>query len=177
MKQAWQPAWLRSLIQTVHSHLSEPSIPVFESLHQGDQYFIIFIQPGVFIVAPFGLTTWAAMKILPFILLTAASLHASDFQGWSARSPRDEIRPEFSTETDEKLVITHDKCHRSLQNVPPAVESKCTTPGRWFLSLGGLLLARTGRGVFEGGCKGSMPRLFPLEEGFGEPWFPDLHGR
>jgi len=35
-------------------------------------------------------------------------------------------------------------CHRSLQNVPPAVESKCTTPGRWFSRLGGLLLARTG---------------------------------
>ena len=36
-------------------------------------------------------------------------------------------------------------CHRSLQNVPPAVESKCTTPGRWFSRLGGLPLARTAR--------------------------------
>jgi hypothetical protein len=40
-------------------------------------------------------------------------------------------------------------CHRSLQNVPPAVESKCTTPGRWFSRLGGLPLARTARGFLK----------------------------
>lgn len=48
------------------------------------------------------------MKILCFLLLSAASLHALEFQGWSARSPRDEIRPDFSAEGDNTLVITHD---------------------------------------------------------------------
>lgn len=49
------------------------------------------------------------MKILPFLLLCAASLQASDFQGWSARSPRDEVRPAFNSESGNTLVITHDK--------------------------------------------------------------------
>jgi predicted amidohydrolase len=39
--------------------------------------------------------------------LFAASLHAADFHGWSTESPRDEIRPQFSSDK-ESLVITHD---------------------------------------------------------------------
>lgn len=42
------------------------------------------------------------------LLLCAASLHATDFHGWSAVSPRDEIRPQFSTGDNGSLIITHD---------------------------------------------------------------------
>ena len=56
-----------------------------------------------------------------------------------------------------------DDCHRSLQNVPPAVESKRTTPNRWFPELGGFPLARTVR-FFEMGCSKGMPGLFPLNQ-------------
>lgn len=37
-------------------------------------------------------------------------------------------------------------------------------------------MARTGR-VFEVGCSSGMPPPCPLEEAFGEPWFPDLFGQ
>ena len=36
-------------------------------------------------------------------------------------------------------------CHRSLQSVPPAVESKCTTSGRLYSRLGRSVFARTVR--------------------------------
>jgi predicted amidohydrolase len=44
--------------------------------------------------------------LTPFLL--AASLHAADFHGWTAESPRDEIRPQFSS-SDNSLIITHDQ--------------------------------------------------------------------
>ena len=47
------------------------------------------------------------MKPILFLCF-AASLHAADFQGWSAQSQREEIRPQFSAEGDHSLVITHD---------------------------------------------------------------------
>jgi predicted amidohydrolase len=46
------------------------------------------------------------MKTILF-LLCAVSLHAADFHGWTAESPRDEIRPRFSC-SDNLLIITHD---------------------------------------------------------------------
>jgi predicted amidohydrolase len=52
----------------------------------------------------FHLTT---MKLFLF-LLTAAALHAADFHGWTAESPRDEIRPQFSSGAENTLIITHD---------------------------------------------------------------------
>jgi predicted amidohydrolase len=39
----------------------------------------------------------------------AVSLHAAEFQGWTTESPRDEIRPEFSKDDEDSLVITHDE--------------------------------------------------------------------
>lgn len=42
-------------------------------------------------------------------LFFVASLHSSDFGGWSTQSPREEIRPQFSTGADDTLVITHDQ--------------------------------------------------------------------
>lgn len=39
----------------------------------------------------------------------AVSLHAADFHGWSTESPREEIRPQFSTSDSGSLVITHDQ--------------------------------------------------------------------
>jgi predicted amidohydrolase len=48
------------------------------------------------------------MKLIPLLLLTC-SLHAADIQGWSLESPRDEIRPQFSTGEHSSLVITHDQ--------------------------------------------------------------------
>lgn len=40
--------------------------------------------------------------------LLAASVLAADFHGWTAESPRLEIRPQFSGGTDRTLIITHD---------------------------------------------------------------------
>lgn len=48
------------------------------------------------------------MKSLLALLFTA-SLHADDFHGWTAESPRDEIRPQFSSGADNTLIITHDE--------------------------------------------------------------------
>ena len=48
------------------------------------------------------------MKFLLALLFTA-SLHAADFHGWTAESPRDEIRPQFSSGADNTLIITHDE--------------------------------------------------------------------
>ncbi len=39
----------------------------------------------------------------------AASLTAADFHGWTAVSPRDEIRPQFSCGTNNTLIIAHDE--------------------------------------------------------------------
>ena len=52
-------------------------------------------------------------------------------------------------------------CHRSLQSVPPAVESKCTTSGRGFLMLGRLLLARTSRVFFLWDAAAACSCCFP----------------
>ncbi len=43
------------------------------------------------------------------LLLFASALSAADFQGWTAESPRDEIRPQFSSGEGGTLIITHDK--------------------------------------------------------------------
>lgn len=48
------------------------------------------------------------MKTL-LCLLFAASLHAAGFHGWTAESPRDEIRPQFSSGAENSLIITHDE--------------------------------------------------------------------
>lgn len=48
------------------------------------------------------------MKAL-LVLLFTASLHAADFCGWTAESPRDEIRPPFSSGGENTLVIIHDQ--------------------------------------------------------------------
>lgn len=48
------------------------------------------------------------MKTL-LALLFAASLHAADFHGWTCESPRDEIRPQFSSGGENTLIITHDQ--------------------------------------------------------------------
>jgi hypothetical protein len=48
------------------------------------------------------------MKPLLALLLTV-SLHAADFAGWSMQSPREEIRPQFSSGPDDTLIITHDQ--------------------------------------------------------------------
>lgn len=42
-------------------------------------------------------------------LFLAVSLHAADFHGWSTESPREEIRPAFSSGKNGDLIITHDK--------------------------------------------------------------------
>jgi predicted amidohydrolase len=47
------------------------------------------------------------MKLILALLFTV-SLHANDFQGWTAESPREEIRPQFSSGADDILIITHD---------------------------------------------------------------------
>jgi predicted amidohydrolase len=47
------------------------------------------------------------MKLILALLFTV-SLHANDFQGWTAESPREEIRPQFSIRADDTLIITHD---------------------------------------------------------------------
>ena len=49
------------------------------------------------------------MKTAFFLLLLTVSLHAADIQGWSLESPRDEIRPQFSTGGQGSLIITHDQ--------------------------------------------------------------------
>lgn len=49
-----------------------------------------------------------SMKALLALLFTA-SLHAADFHGWTCESPREEIRPQFSSGTDDTLIITHDQ--------------------------------------------------------------------
>lgn len=49
------------------------------------------------------------MKHALALLLLTGSLYSADFQGWSPESPRDEIRPRFSTGSESSLVITHDK--------------------------------------------------------------------
>lgn len=46
------------------------------------------------------------MKAL-LLLLYTISLHAAEFHGWTAESPRDEIRPQFSSD-EKSLIITHD---------------------------------------------------------------------
>lgn len=71
-----------------------------------------------------GRTDWATMKntvsrgflvaVFQLLLmlgpvLRPSSSHAADFQGWSAESPRAEIRPEFSSNPSGSLVITHDQ--------------------------------------------------------------------
>ncbi len=43
------------------------------------------------------------------LLLCAVSLHAADFHGWTPQSPRDEIRPQFSSGGQGTLVISHDQ--------------------------------------------------------------------
>ncbi|MBE2287247.1 MAG: carbon-nitrogen hydrolase family protein [Prosthecobacter sp.] len=55
------------------------------------------------------------MFVLPFMrihivlsLFFTASLHAADFHGWACESPRDEIRPQFSSSGENTLIITHD---------------------------------------------------------------------
>lgn len=48
------------------------------------------------------------MKYL-VLLFFCASLHGADFGGWSAESPRTEIRPTFSIANEGGLVITHDQ--------------------------------------------------------------------
>lgn len=48
------------------------------------------------------------MKLILFLLCTVA-LHAADFAGWTAESPREEIRPQFASEGKDTLVITHDQ--------------------------------------------------------------------
>ena len=45
------------------------------------------------------------------------------------------------------------KYHRALGNVPPVVELKCASPGRWFSRLGRFLLARTAQVVWIGGAR------------------------
>lgn len=49
-----------------------------------------------------------SMKSL-LTLFLAASLHAADINGWTTESPREEIRPLFSSNADGDLVITHDQ--------------------------------------------------------------------
>lgn len=49
------------------------------------------------------------MKYALALLLLTVSLHSADFQGWTSESPRDEIRPRFSTDSQGSLVITHDQ--------------------------------------------------------------------
>ena len=49
-----------------------------------------------------------AMKPL-LVFLVTASLHAADFASWSTQSPREEIRPQFSSGADDALIITHDQ--------------------------------------------------------------------
>jgi len=44
--------------------------------------------------------------VLPLLFIT--SLHAADFGGWTAESPRAEIKPAFSNSEDGSLIITHD---------------------------------------------------------------------
>ena len=48
------------------------------------------------------------MKIACFLLL-AVSINAADFGGWTTASPRAEIRPSFSTDTEGSLAIVHDQ--------------------------------------------------------------------
>ena len=54
-----------------------------------------------------------AFTLLPLVLLMLVvhrPIHASDtdFHGWSLESPREEIRPKFSSNSEGTLIITHD---------------------------------------------------------------------
>ena len=50
----------------------------------------------------------AVMKRCLILLFSASLQAAPDFHGWSADSPRDEIRPQFSSGGKDTLIITHD---------------------------------------------------------------------
>jgi len=52
------------------------------------------------------------MKQLSILLVAAVLPHftiASDFRGWSAEAPREEIRPSFAADERSGLIITHDE--------------------------------------------------------------------
>ncbi|MFZ4593147.1 MAG: carbon-nitrogen hydrolase family protein [Verrucomicrobiaceae bacterium] len=42
-------------------------------------------------------------------MLTLSVVNASDFHGWTAESPREEIRPQFSSDSERNLIIIHDQ--------------------------------------------------------------------
>jgi predicted amidohydrolase len=47
--------------------------------------------------------------IIFFALLTLSVVNAADFHGWTAESPREEIRPQFSSDSERNLIIIHDQ--------------------------------------------------------------------
>ena len=48
-------------------------------------------------------------SIIFFALLTLSVVNAGDFHGWTAESPREEIRPQFSSDSERNLIIIHDQ--------------------------------------------------------------------
>jgi predicted amidohydrolase len=60
-------------------------------------------------ILPNRIATSPAAALLFLTFLFAISIHAADIQGWSRESPREEIRPTFSSDDEGNLVITHDQ--------------------------------------------------------------------
>lgn len=87
-------------------------ITIFDKSENEDSCDDKKLQRIVFTCLPWGCSVRLARTALTMLIVSMhllGSASETDFQGWTCESPREEIRPQFSSDSNGSLIISHDQ--------------------------------------------------------------------